>query len=144
VERPEWGVLRQKACERFGQPTEKLENQIVGVYRRHPYLVADAIDVVTVDYHDGNVRSPWAILAYRVKRDAQRADAADQIHPETVDEPKAVRDTRTRIRNAIYLHEELDVATDEITAGLGPHATPALVGELLEEWRDRRLQVGWG
>jgi hypothetical protein len=139
-------VLRRKACDRFGgQPPEKLEHQVIGVFRQHPHLVADAIDVVSGEYHNGNVRSPWAILAYRVKRDAERADAADQIHPDRLDEPKAVAATRARIRNAIYLHEELDVATDEITASLGPHAADAsLVDEMLELWRARRLQVGWG
>jgi hypothetical protein len=138
-------VLRQKLCDSYGvQPSDRDEATIVRIWRTHPNLVEQDGAVVARDYHAGNVRSPWAILAHRVKHDAERADAAHLIQAVAVDDPKAVRETRIRIRNAIYLHEELDVATDEITASLGPHAAPDLVAEMLELWRDRRLQVGWG
>jgi hypothetical protein len=142
MERPEWGTLRRKACETFGtQPSEQLEEQVVTVFRRHPNLVADAINSVAAGYHSGNMRSPWAVLAWRVKKDAERAERADTIQADRTDEPKQVRETKTRIRNSIYLHDDLNVARDEIEASLGPHTD--MVDEMLELWRRRRIQVGW-
>jgi hypothetical protein len=138
-------VLRRKACDGFGtQPARRYEDEIVKVFREHPNLVAGDIDVVIDDYHHGNVRSPWAILAYRVKQDAERADAAHLIHAVAGDEPKQIRDTRKLIRNRIYVEEAIDVAHDEIAAALGPFATPDNIADGLNEWRERRLQVGWG
>jgi hypothetical protein len=142
--RPEWGVLRQKACEKFGVgPTENQEDQVVEIFRHRPNMVAGEIDIVSEGYRNGNVRSPWAVLAWRVRKEAGRADAANTITADRVDEPKQIRQTKTLIRNRIYLLEELDVALDEIDAALGPFAAECR-DEMVELWRERRLQVGWG
>jgi hypothetical protein len=140
-----WADLRENAADMFGAyPPVTVEDLAVEEFRRRPNHLRDVINSVADGYHDGNVRSPWAVVGYRLKQEARRADAATQIRPDTVDEPKRIHSTRTRIRNNIYLHEEIDVARDEIEAELGPHATPDLVDEMLELWRERRLQVGWG
>jgi hypothetical protein len=142
----DWGELRSEACAVFGQPPgEQLEERIVKEFPAHPQLVAASVHKIIRAFKEGRVYAPWPVLAKDVEREARRADHAHELVAVPQDEPKQIRQTKTLIRNRIYIEEELDVARDEIEAALGPFAGDRfLVDEMLELWRERRLQVGWG
>jgi hypothetical protein len=140
-----WADLRENAADMFGAyPPRNVEQVVAEMFPTRPNLVAQTINSVADSYHDGNVRSPWAVVAYRLKQEAQRADAARQLKAVEYDEPRQLQATKRLIRNNIYLHEEREIARDEIQAALGPLAAEhGLVDEMLELWHERRVQVGW-
>ena len=138
--------MRSEAADWFGtEPGPGLEERILAVFTTHPQLVKDAIQHVGEAWNAGRVRSPWVVVAIEAEKRVQLRENAGRLKIVSSEEPQRILNTRILIRNNIYLHEDLDLAEDEIIAALGPYAEePKLLEAMLELWRERRAQVGWG
>lgn len=109
-----WNEIRERAVESFrgSTPGNALEAELITIFKRHPQVVSNVIEQTAVEFAEGKLKSPWAIVRLNVNRaleqGGKRQTAGGDGSGEQDHRERAITATEAWIRNAGWQYPQDD------------------------------------